>query len=176
MPNLKSTWICVALQMVSASVFSCSLARPEPFSIRRIPASMATFPAPKFVSARLIGFSSADPENDDCAGAGLIMISIASKAVKAGRKTGFIIRAISGVHDEGMFPDEPKQPMSVENGQASILWGWYGLTTDPDGHIRWNLEVIEVKKDGSRSRPASVCVSTDKSCPHEKGQAESGDQ
>ncbi len=150
----------------SANVFACSLVVPKPF-IARHGALLAGTPTnpPVIKSAKLIGSLSADPE-DSCTGVGFVHITVSSTATIKGtrRKTGFVIRAKSGVNDKNFFPVDPMQPLSITNGEAVVFWGWYFVTPNSDGHLKWNLEVIEVAANGGQSRPAAVCVSTNESC------------
>jgi hypothetical protein len=155
------------LMIFSANAYGCSLVAPKPFVVRHGSfLAGSTSKPPSIKSAKLVGSLSADPE-DSCTGVGFVYIVVSSRATKKGARseTGFIIRAKSGVNDKDFFPTEPMQPLSVSKGEAVVFWGWYSVTPNADGHLKWDLEVIEVAANGRKSRPAVVCVSTNDSCP-----------
>jgi hypothetical protein len=148
------------LLFASFHAAGCSLVSPEPFVVRRSSHSSLA-PSKPLVQAAEISLIS-DPEGS-CAGVGWVSIIIGSNK-RTRNKLGYIIRAKSGVNDEDFFPVGPMRPLSLSDGEATLFWGWYGVTTNPDGHLKWDLEVIEVSANGKQSRPTEICVSTNDSC------------
>jgi hypothetical protein len=99
---------------------------------------------------------------DSCEGTVILAISVEMPGVsrRALKRMGFEIRQVSGTAAPGLMPDYALIPRKL-GGQYSIYYAWTGLPRDPDGHVRWNLEVVAVTRDGRRSAPVPLRVASD---------------
>lgn len=122
-------------------------------------------PPPKLVIGE-VNFVPSMPGEDSCSGLGYITIEVGleGKSDKAVRKHGFIVRALSGVHDAGRIPAVLLSPRGFSSRPPLIMWSWGGITPDADGHVRWRLQVMPLSPEGVEGTPVEVCVATDDSC------------
>jgi hypothetical protein len=161
---LLAYFVCMA---ITPSAMGCSLVHPDTFVIQ--PGARherSAFPEIRVADVDFVPSLSGDP-NDSCMGTGFISVKIEATGKFGGNlaRYGYYLRPKSGVHDAGMFPDDPMQPLRINGGSAEIFWGWYGISPDADGHVRWRLELVPVSRLGREGRPLEICVSTDDSCP-----------
>jgi hypothetical protein len=163
--SLLAVIACVALM---PSAWGCSLVRPETFVVRKNAAGSGRSAPPemRLVDVDFVPSLSSDP-NDSCMGTGFLSITIDASGKRAGSvaRYGYYLRPKSGVHNLAMFPDHPMKPLRSEGRSAVIFWGWYGISPDADGHVRWRLELVPVTRSGREGQPLEICVSTDDSCP-----------
>jgi hypothetical protein len=137
----------------------------EPFLVeKQLPKSSAP-PTPNVKLMRFdAGFEKALMDGS-CKGNGFILIRVSfDRGAQVDMSNiGYAIRAVSGVNDKGFFPGYLK-PFKVVGNTAELRWIWFRRTANPDGQLKWNLQVVAVSKNGVESQPAELCVSTNKSC------------
>ena len=143
----------------------CSLVPIEPFLLHQQPLAFSVPPTPK-VEVVLFdaGFEKALMDGS-CAGNGylLLRISFGARDQVDMNNIGYAIRAVSGVNDKGFFPGYLK-PVKIAGKVADLHWIWFHRTSNPDGQLKWNLQVVAVSSTGAESQPADICVSTNDSC------------
>jgi hypothetical protein len=151
--------MCAAVQTANA----CSIFVSPEFRFRR--AKLST-PVPPKAIVRRVDFVPSMGDAGSCDGVGFIAIELelAGLSDRKTREFGFLVRAVSGVRDEGVVPMFPMTAVPSADGKASIQWAWSGITPDPDGHVRWRLEVVPVSRSGVAGEPVMVCAATDDSC------------
>jgi hypothetical protein len=59
------------------------------------------------------------------------------------------------------MPDYALIPRRASDGSYAIYYAWTVLPRDDDGHVRWNLEIVAVSRDGRRSPPVPLRVASD---------------
>ncbi|MBP6749674.1 MAG: hypothetical protein KA144_08545 [Xanthomonadaceae bacterium] len=162
---MKSLAIALALFCaLPHTAAACSLFVSPEFRFRRAKPSS---PVPPKVVVRSVDFMPSMGDADSCDGVGFIAIELefAGLSDRKAHDFGFFVRAVSGVHDEGVVPAFPMAAVSSVHGKASVHWAWTGITPDPDGHVRWRLEIVPVSRSGVAGEPVAVCAATDDSCP-----------
>ena len=152
--------------LLPSTSFACSLVKSPEFHLLSI--RQKTSVPPNF-SVRYIRFVPWISGSGTCDGVGFIAIELSGLSTHEIKSHGFIIRAISGVNDKGLFPAFPLVPELTDNKNAMISWAWTGISPDPDGHVRWTLEIIPVSRSGVLGTPVSVCAASDDSCPELPG-------
>ena len=109
----------------------------------------------------IAGMSALEP-GDSCEGTAILVISV-DMPRSSPRRLGFEIRQVSGTAAAGYMPDYALIPRRTGNGGYALYYAWTELPRDPDGHVRWNLEVVAVTRDGRRSPPVPLRVASDQS-------------
>lgn len=162
---MKSLAIALALLCtLPHSAAACSLFVSPEFHFRRAKRSS---PVPPAAVVRDVDFVPAMGDSDSCDGVGFIAIELefAGLSDRKARDVGFFVRPVSGVHDTGTIPAFPMAAVPSARGKATIHWAWSGIMPDPDGHVRWRLEIVPVSRSGVAGEPVAVCAATDDSCP-----------
>lgn len=142
----------------------CCIVMPPEFRLMQAKPSLAVPPRPIVGEVDVVQSIGA---GDSCDGVSLIAIQVelVGLSEREVRRYGFFVRPLSGVHDKDLLPDFPLAAASFGGGKAPIIWALNGITPDPDGHMRWTLEVAPVSRSGATGTPLKVCVATDGSCP-----------
>jgi hypothetical protein len=152
--------------LLPSSGFACSLAMSPEFHFRTV--KHAAAPPPR-IKVEKVTFVPWINHSGSCDGVGFIVIHLSGRPHREAQSYGFLVRAVSGVNDSALFPTYPLAAEPPTNGMLSIAWGWTGITPDPDGHVRWRLEVIPISRWGVQGAPVFVCAASDGSCPKLSG-------
>ena len=113
------------------------------------------------VHAFIAGMPALTP-GDSCEGTAILVISVEMPR-SSPRRLGFEIRQLSGTAAPGYMPDYALIPRRTGKGGYALYHAWTELPRDPDGHVRWNLEIVAVTRDGRRSPPVPLRVASDHS-------------
>ena len=141
---------------------ACSPLFSEGFALPPVNATAKPLPAPVVKVGVFIAGMQAMMEGDSCEGTGILVISVDMPGVPRSKlaKMGFEIRQVSGTEAPGYMPDYALIPIESK-GKYAIHYAWTELPRDPDGHVRWNLEIVAVDRDGRRSAPVPLRVASD---------------
>jgi hypothetical protein len=154
--------------LLPGSSLACSMAMSPEFDAAP---DRGAQPALSRVEVEKVTFVPWINHEGDCDGVGFISIRLAEFSARKAKRHGFLIRVVSGVNDEELFPAYPLTAIRIDGGSLSINWAWTGITADPDGHVRWRLELVPVSRSGARGTPIPLCAASDGSCPADDGRA-----
>jgi hypothetical protein len=59
------------------------------------------------------------------------------------------------------MPDYALIPRRTSGGGYAIYYAWTELPRDSDGHVRWDLEIVAVSRDGRRIPSVPLRVASD---------------
>jgi hypothetical protein len=150
----------VAALLVSGPAFACSPLFSEGFESPPSRASARALKAPRVkVETFIAGMPALEP-GDSCEGTAILVIAVEIPQGSP-RRLGFEIRHVSGTAAPGHMPDYALIPRRTPDGGYAIYYAWTGLPRDADGHVRWDLEIVAVSRDGRRSPPVSLHVASD---------------
>jgi hypothetical protein len=150
----------LAAFVVSAPALACSPLFSEGFTSPPVRTNARVLKAPKVrVETFIAGMPALEP-GDSCEGTAILVIAVEMPRGSPGR-LGFEIRQISGTAAPGYMPDYALMPRRTSDGHYAIYYAWTELPRDPDGHVRWNLEIVAVSRDGRRSAPVPLRVASD---------------
>ena len=90
----------------------------------------------------------------------MISVDVPGVSRRSLKRMGFEIRQVSGTAAPGHMPDYALIPRRMGGGY-SLHYAWTELPRDPDGHVRWNLEIVAVTRDGRRSAPVPLRAASD---------------
>ena len=150
----------VAALFVSAPAMACSPLFSEGFESPALRASARALKTPIVkVKIFIAGMQALQP-GDSCEGTAILVIAV-EMPQGSPRRLGFEIRQVSGTAAPGYMPDYALIPRRTPDGGYAIYYAWTELPRDADGHVRWNLEIVAVSRDGHRSPPVSLRVASD---------------
>ena len=152
--------------LLPGSSLACSFAMSPEFDLAPRGDSR---PALSRVDVEDVNFVPWINHEESCDGAGFISIRLADFSARKAKRHGFLIRVVSGVNDEELFPAFPLTALRIDRGSYAIYWAWTGITADPDGHVRWRLELVPVSRSGAMGTPIPLCAASDGSCPADHG-------
>jgi hypothetical protein len=146
--------------LLSASALACSPQLSEGFESPPASAHARALPAPKLeVKTFIAGMPALEP-GDSCEGTAILVIAVKMPRAASGR-IGLLLRQVSGTNAPGYMPEYALIPRRTSDGGHAVFYAWTELPRDPDRHVRWNLEVVAVSRDGRRSAPVPLRVSSD---------------
>jgi hypothetical protein len=150
----------VAAFFVSSPSFSCSPLFSEGFELPAVKAGARALEAPEVqVKLFIAGMPALEP-GDSCEGTAILVIAVEMPRGSP-RRLGFEIRQVSGTPAAGYMPDYALIPRRTPEGGYAIYYAWTELPRDADGHVRWDLEIVAVSRDGRRSPPVPLRVASD---------------
>ena len=161
---MRLALVTILALFASARSLACSPVFSEGFAIP--PAKPGPpLPSPIVKVQTFIAGLPAFEEGDSCEGTAILVISVKVPGAsnRSLEKMGFEIRQISGTEAPGYMPDYALIPRKEKRGHYALYYAWTELPRDPDGHVRWNLEVVAVTRDGRRSEPVPLRVASDRS-------------
>lgn len=160
---MRVVFVAIALLVFLPKIgFACSPRNSHEFQLR------ATTQAsqPPRLGVREVSFV---PEiagtGTTCDGSGVITMVLSGRFARDINRYGVFIHVKSGANGSTPFPAYPLAPIRSHDGEVVITWGWGFISADPDGHVRWQLEVVPVSRSGVLGTPIPVCVASDRSCP-----------
>jgi len=175
--SMKIALIFAALFGLTGQSSACSLAPfSEEFKVNSHRASKAD--RLRSVTIAGINFVPALSDSGSCGGVGWIEITLAAAGDEASRlqRYGYVIHPIAGVNDGELFPTYPLAFVRYGASRTTLFWGWTGITPNPNGQVKWQLEVIPVSRSGVRGTPIPLCVSSNNSCPDQSKSVEAVNQ
>lgn len=149
------------LALLPGMSFACSPIMSREFHQQ----SAKRAPPPPRIEVREVGFVPWMIDSGSCDGTGFIAIELSGLSAREIRTNGFRVKVVSGANEEALFPAFPLVAEPAGRGNAIIRWAWAGITPDPDGHVRWMLEIVPVSRSGVSGTPVSACAASDGSCP-----------
>jgi hypothetical protein len=154
--------VIVAL-FASTPSLACSPLFSKGFALPPKKVAARPLPSPIVKVATFIAGMPAIAPGDSCEGTALLVISVEMPGVSARalERTGFEIRQVSGTAAADLMPDYALLPLRRSKGGYAIHYAWTELPRDSDGHVRWNLEIVAVTRDGRRSAPVPLRVASD---------------
>jgi hypothetical protein len=149
-----------AALLVSAPALACSPLFSEGFVSPPLRTKARALAEPKLkVESFIAGMPAFEP-GDSCEGTAILVIAV-TMPHGSPRRLGFEIRQIAGTAAPGYMPDYALIPRRTSDGRYAIYYAWTALPRDPDGHVRWELEIVAVSRDGRRSSPVPLRVASD---------------
>ena len=150
----------LAALFASAPALACSPAFSEGFASPPSKAEARALKEPKVrVETFIAGLPAFEP-GDSCEGTAILVIAVEMPGGSP-RRLGFELRQVSGTAAPGYMPDYALIPRRTSDGHYAIYYAWTELPRDPDGHVRWDLEIVAVSRDGRRSAPVPLRVASD---------------
>ena len=150
----------VALFLASAPALACSPLFSEGFESPALRASAPALKAPSVKVKTFIAGMPALESGDSCEGTAILVIAV--KMPKGSpKRLGFEIRQVAGTVAPDYMPDYALIPRRTSDGEYAIYYAWTELPRDADGHVRWDLEIVAVSRDGRRSPPVPLRVASD---------------
>jgi hypothetical protein len=149
-----------AVLFVSAHALACSPLFSQGFASPPLRANARALAEPKVKVETFIAGMPALELGDSCEGTAILVIAV-EMPHGSPRRLGFEIRQVSGTAAPGYMPDYALIPRRTTDGRYAIYYAWTGLPRDPDGHVRWDLEIVAVSRDGRRSSPVPLRVASD---------------
>jgi hypothetical protein len=144
----------------AAPALGCSPLFSEGFVPRPAKAGARLLPTPTLnVKTFIAGMPAMEP-GDSCEGTAILVIGVEMPTGSA-RRLGFLMRLVAGTPAPGYMPDEALIPRRSSDGTYAIYYAWTGLPRDRDGHVRWDVEIVAVSRDGRRSPPVPLRISSD---------------
>jgi hypothetical protein len=150
----------VVALFVSAPALACSPLFSEGFASPPLRTSARALTAPKLKVQTFIAGMPALESGDSCEGTAILVIAV-EMPQGSPRRLGFEIRQISGTVAPGYMPDYALIPRRTSDGGYAIYYAWTEFPRDSDGHVRWDLEIVAVSRDGRRSPPVPLRVASD---------------
>lgn len=163
---MRKLVVAIALLVPFPGVSSaCSLVMSPEFHLR----SAERVSPPPRIEVREVRFVPWMSDSGTCDGVGAIAIELSGLSAREIRNNGFLVKVVSGANEEALFPTFPLVAELSGHGNAIIRRAWTGITPDPDGHVRWKLEIVPVSRSGVSGAPVSACAASDGSCPRLAG-------
>ncbi len=157
----------LAMMMLSMVVLmpcparACSISTSDEFIVDR-GAMWTSPPSPGVLKARLylvqLGSGS-------CTGVEFANLEVSGMPARKLQHFGYLIRPISGFNGGGPLPEPHPLKPSLWDDTAHLTWMGADIVPDPDGHVRWRLEITPVSRSGIHGTPFEACAATDGSCP-----------
>ena len=160
---MRLTAALLIAMLASGPGLACSPQFSEGFASPPANSAARALPLPAVKLQTFIAGMPAFEPGDSCEGTAILVIAVDIPGVSRRdlKRMGFEIRQVSGTAAPGYMPDFALMPRRMAKGIYALHYAWTGLPRDPDGHVRWNLEVIAVTRDGRRSAPVPLRVASD---------------
>lgn len=160
--RMKKFLTGVLVLVAAAPSLACSPLFSQGFPLPPANPSAKPLPSPVVKVDAFVAGMPALMDGDSCEGTAILVISVAMPSVASSKlkKMGFEIRQVSGTEAPGYIPDYALIPIQSK-GKYALYYAWTGLPRDPDGHVRWNLEIVAVDREGRRSAPVPLRVASD---------------
>jgi hypothetical protein len=163
---MRLTALSIVMLLASMPSLACSPLFSEGFAPPPTKSETRALPLPTVKVETFIAGMPAFEPGDSCEGTAILVISVDMPGMSrsALKRMGFELRQVSGTEAPGYMPDYALVPRRTEKSGYALYYAWTGLPRDPDGHVRWNLEVVAVTRDGRRSAPVPLRVASDEPC------------